>query len=81
MEKLILKYNAIVGKDHLLEIQEITKKLCLEITAVEEESPISGKRLKVISITGSKENLSLFHREMGRFPAITAKAVQENAKR
>jgi hypothetical protein len=80
MEKLILKYNAIVGKDHLPEIQEITKKLCLEITDVSEESPIAGKRLKVISVTGSKENLDLLHTEMARFPAITTKPMQKELK-
>lgn len=72
----ILKYNAIVGKDHLPEIQEITKKLCLEILKVEEESPVSGKRIKVVSITGSKGSLDQLHTEMMKFPAITAKPIK-----
>ena len=73
MTKLILKYNAIVGRDHFPEIQEIITRLSLEIEDIHEEAPIAGKRLKVILIKGSPVNLDQLDKEMFRFPSITSK--------
>lgn len=69
-KRLILKYNAILGKDHLPEIRELTKRLSLEIESVNEESPTSGKKIKVISIRGEQRRLHDLDRELIRFPAI-----------
>ena len=75
MEKLILKYNAVVGKDCLPQIEEITKRLCLTIESVEEETPTPGKRLKIVSVAGCQDKLAEFGREVVRLPAITIKSV------
>ena len=73
MANLVLKYNAVVGKDPLPELQEITKRLTLAIDSVTEEKPVSGKRIKVVHVSGAKKNLDELGKEIIRFPAITLK--------
>jgi hypothetical protein len=73
MSKLTLQFNALVGPNHLPEIEAITKRLSLAIDSVREESPISGKKLKFVSVSGTPENLIMFRAEMRRFPSITLK--------
>ncbi len=73
MSKLTLQFNAQVGPNHLPEIEEITKRLSLSIEGVREESPLAGKKLKFVEITGSPENMVLLRAEMRRFPSITLK--------
>lgn len=73
MSKLTLQFNAVVGPNHLPEIEEITKRLSLAIENVREESPIAGKKLKIIDVIGTPENMLLLRAEMRRFPSITLK--------
>lgn len=73
MTKLTLQFNALVGPNHLPEIEEITKRLSLAIASVREESPIAGKKLKFVDVTGSPENMILLRAEMRKFPSITLK--------
>jgi hypothetical protein len=72
-KKLILKYNAILGKDHLPEIRAITKRLSLEIESVNEESPVKGKKIKVIAIKGDQRRLHELDQELIRFPSIATR--------
>jgi|GEM_PF-5138407 len=72
-KRLILKYNAILGKDHLPEIRKLTQRLSLEIESVKEESPTSGKKIKVISVSGDPRRLHELDRELIRFPAIATR--------
>ena len=71
--KLILKYNSIVGKDHLPEIRALTKRLSLEIERVTAESPSGGKKIKVIAVSGKLCHLNELNRELIRYPAIASK--------
>jgi len=73
LKKLILKYNAIVGKDHLPELREITRRLSLEIESVKEETPSGGKKIKIVSIKGDQRSLHALDKELIRFPSIAAK--------
>ncbi len=70
LKRLILKYNAVVGKDHLPEIRELTSRLSLEIESVLEESAVSGKKIKVISVRGEQRCLQELDRALVRYPAI-----------
>lgn len=73
MTKLTLQFNAVVGSNPLPEIEEITRRLSLAIEGVREESPISGKKLKLVDVSGTPEAMLLLRDEMRRFPAITLK--------
>lgn len=73
MTKVTLQFNAVVGPNHLPEIEEITRRLSLAIDGVREESPISGKKLKLVDVSGTPEAMLLLRAEMRRFPAITLK--------
>ena len=73
MTRLTLQFNAVVGPNHLPEIEEITKRLSLAIEGVREESPIAGKKLKYVDVSGAPEKMMLLRAEMKKFPSITLK--------
>lgn len=75
MTKMVLKFNAVVGRSPIVEIEEITRRLSLRIENVREESPAAGKKFKVLDVTGAPGDLIQFREEMQRFPAVTAKLV------
>lgn len=73
--KIILKYNAVVGNDPLPRVRELVKALALRVDDVGEESPIAGKRLRVVCVSGEPGQISEFARQLHRLPSISAKLV------
>ena len=74
-DKIILKYNAVVGRDPLPKIQELVAALTLRLEDVAEENPAAGKRLRVVRISGESKKLLELARKLRRFPSITSKIV------
>lgn len=73
MKKLLLKYNARLGKDKLPEIQELIKTHDLKIDSIEDQKE-STKWFKIIKVSGSPERLEKFDKALVRFASITKKA-------
>jgi hypothetical protein len=71
VKKLVLKYNARVGKDHLPKIEEMTRRLGLKIEKIEESRP-GHKR---ISVTGQSDKLQEMDKALVRFASITRRAA------
>jgi hypothetical protein len=74
--RLVLRYNALVGRDPLPRIRELASRLGLELRAEQDEVPASGKRIKVVSVSGAPPGLTQLERSLLRFPAVTAKLME-----
>jgi hypothetical protein len=72
---MLLRYNALVGRDPLPRIRELAAALALEVGDVGEEAPVAGKRIKSVSVRGDAIRLSELERQLQRYPAITARFV------
>ena len=70
MKMLTLKFNSRIRKDSLVKIEEMAKRLGLEIKKIEECRP----GLKVVDVVGHHEKLVEMDRELLRCPSIARKA-------
>ena len=71
MKKLILKYNARIGRDPLPRIQELTEKLGLRIEVANDSKP----GLKQVLVVGASDKLHELDRALVRYASITRKAA------
>ena len=73
MKKLLLSYNARVGRNPMAKIEEITKKIGVKIESIADKKP--GHT--VVSLTGPHEKLAEVDKKLLRFPSITRKAIKD----
>jgi hypothetical protein len=73
VEKVILKFNAAVGMDPLPKIREITAELKLRVDEVVDDKPASGRKLRLVTISGEPKGLFELAKRLRRIPAVTVK--------
>jgi hypothetical protein len=78
-KKLILRYNAAIGKDPLPKVRELARDLKLEVLEVDDK-PKSEKRLCVVYVRGDLADLRELERQLLRFPAITVKLAGDESR-
>jgi hypothetical protein len=72
---LVLKYNAVVGRDPFPPIAELARQLGLRVEAGDDESTGSGKHLRVVHVRGPAKAVAELERSLLRFPAVTSKVL------
>jgi hypothetical protein len=72
-DKIILKYNAVVGVDPMPRIREIVAVLSLRIDDVVEERLVAGRRFRRVHVSGEPAKLNELAERLRRLPSITAK--------
>ena len=75
--RMLLTFNAVVGRDPLPQIRELAGALALEVSETSEEAAARSRHIRSVQVSGDAKGINELERQLLRFPAITAKLVTE----